>query len=331
MVNRMNGWSGVSNSIVLILALVVMLSAGCSDTVTASKSSPPIAGTIAASSTALSFGSMQLGTTATQSITLTVSGASVTVSSAQVSGAGFTLAPPTLPITLSPGQSLVLSVQLAPQTTGQLSGSLVITSNASNSALTVTLSGSGTAAAAGTIAASSTALSFGSMQLGTTATQSITLTVSGASVTVNSAQVSGAGFSLVPPTLPATLTPGQSLVLSVQLAPQTTGQLSGSLVITSNASNSALTVTLSGSGTAAAAHSATVSWESGNPSAVAYLVYRSDVSGGPYVPLTASPLTELNYTDSTVISGSTYYYVVTELDSAGDESPFSSEVSATVP
>ena len=155
--------------------------------------------------------------------------------------------------------------------------------------------------------------------------------MSGASVTVTSAQASGAGFTVAPPTLPATLSPGQSLVLAVQFAPQTVGQLSGSLVIASNASNPTLTVALSGTGTAAPAHSVTVSWASGDPAAVSYLVFRSDVSGGPYVPLTASLLTELSYTDSAVSSGSTYFYVVTELDAAGDESPFSSEASATVP
>ncbi len=289
------------------------------------------AGTLAANSTTINFAATQVGSTATQNVTLSVSGASVSVTSAQVSGAGFTVTPPTLPATLSPGQSLVLAVQFAPQTTGQLSGSLVIASNASNSTLMVALSGSGTAVPGGTIAANSTTVNFGSTQVGATATQNVTLSVSGAAVTVTSAQVSGAGFTVTPPTLPATLSPGQFLVLPVQFAPQTAGQLSGSLIIASNASNPTLTVALTGTGTAAPAHSVTVSWASGDPAVVSYLVFRSDVSGGPYVPLTASLLTELSYTDSTVSSGSTYFYVVTELDAAGDESPFSSEASATVP
>ena len=185
--------------------------------------------------------------------------------------------------------------------------------------------------AVGTITANSATISFSPTQVGATTTQNVTLSVSGSSVTVTSAQVSGAGFTVVAPTLPSTLSSGQSLVLTIQFAPQTAGQLSGSLVIASSASNSTLMVALSGSGTAASGHSVIVSWASGDPTAVAYLVFRSAVSGGPYAPLTASPLTELSYTDSTVSSGSTYFYVVTELDAAGDESPFSSEVSATVP
>jgi Abnormal spindle-like microcephaly-assoc'd, ASPM-SPD-2-Hydin len=289
------------------------------------------AGTIAANSTTVNFGPTEVSATATQNVTLSVSGAPITVTSAQVSGAGFAVVSPTLPSTLSSGQSLVLTIQFAPQTVGQLSGSLMIASNASNSTLTVALLGSGTAAPVGTIAANSTTVNFGPTQVGSTATQNVTLSVSGAPITVTSAQVSGAGFTVASPMLPSTLSPGQSLVLAVQFAPQTVGQLSGSLMIASNASNSTLTVALLGSGTAAPAHSATVSWASGDPAAVAYLVFRSDVSGGPYVPLTTSLLTELSYTDSTVSSGSTYFYVITELDAAGDESPFSSEVSATVP
>jgi Abnormal spindle-like microcephaly-assoc'd, ASPM-SPD-2-Hydin len=331
MVNRINRWSSRANSIVLVLAVLVVLITGCSGSVTGSKSVSPTLGTIIANSATINFSPTQVGTTAMQSVTLSVSGSSVRVTSAQVSGAGFNVVSPTFPSTLSSGQSLVLTIQFAPQTAGQLTGSLAIASNASNPMLMVALSGNGTAAPAGTIAGNSTTVNFGPTEVGATATQNVTLSASVAPVTVTSAQVSGAGFSVVPPMLPSTLSSGQSLVLAVQFAPQTAGQLSGSLAIVSNASNSTLTIALSGTGTAAPSHSVTVSWTSGDPSAVSYLVFRSDVSGGPYVPLTASLLTELSYTDSTVTSGSTYYYVVTELDAAGDQSPFSSEVSATVP
>jgi hypothetical protein len=331
MVNRIKRWSRRAYSTVSILAISVVLITGCSSSVTGSKSVAPTVGTIASNSAAINFSPTQVGATATQKVTLSASGSSVTVTSAQVSGAGFTLASSTFPSTLSSGQSLALAIQFAPQTAGQSNGSLMIASNASNSTLTVALSGSGMAASAGTIAANSATVNFGSAEVGSTATQNVTLSVSGAAITVTSAQVAGAGFTVAPPMLPATLSPGQSLVLAVGFAPQTVGQLSGSLVIGSTASNPTLTIALSGSGTAAPAHSATVSWASGDPAAVAYLVFRSDVSGGPYVPLTASSLTELSYTDSTVSSGSTYFYVVTELDAAGDESPFSAEVSVTVP
>jgi fibronectin type 3 domain-containing protein len=39
----------------------------------------------------------------------------------------------------------------------------------------------------------------------------------------------------------------------------------------------------------------------------------------------------LNYSDSTVQSGKTYYYVTTAVDSSGAESSYSSQVQAVIP
>jgi hypothetical protein len=190
-----------------------------------------------------------------------------------------------------------------------------------------------TPSAAGQLTASIPAVSFGQTSVGANATQNVTLSASGSSsVTVKSIQVSGTGFTIAPPALPATLASGQTMVLAVQFSPPSPGQQNGSLVVGSNAATPQLTVPLSGTGTAASAnHSATVSWDNGDPTAISYTVYRSGVSGGPYAPLNASPLSVTTYTDSSVSAGSTYFYVVTESNAAGVESQFSSEVSATVP
>jgi endoglucanase len=62
-----------------------------------------------------------------------------------------------------------------------------------------------------------------------------------------------------------------------------------------------------------------------------YDVYRSEVSGGPYSKLTATLVTGDTYTDPTVQGGLTYYYVVTSVTSAGMQSAYSGESSATIP
>ena len=62
-----------------------------------------------------------------------------------------------------------------------------------------------------------------------------------------------------------------------------------------------------------------------------YNIYRGTVSGGPYTKINSSLITILTYTDSTVQSGITYYYVATAVDSSGDESVNSDEVSAPIP
>lgn len=59
-----------------------------------------------------------------------------------------------------------------------------------------------------------------------------------------------------------------------------------------------------------------------------YNLYRSPVTGGGFVQVNDSPLTETNYTDTGLRNAQTYFYVVTALDGVGNESVYSSEVSA---
>jgi fibronectin type 3 domain-containing protein len=136
--------------------------------------------------------------------------------------------------------------------------------------------------------------------------------------------------------LPVTLAAGQTATFSVTYAPTTAGSATGSFSLNCNASTANLTVALSGtgvsSGVGSAGHSATISWNaSASTNAVGYYVFRSTQSGGPYTQITATPVTSATYTDSNVVAGTTYYYVVTTLDNTGDQSAYSSETAATIP
>ena len=62
------------------------------------------------------------------------------------------------------------------------------------------------------------------------------------------------------------------------------------------------------------------------PGAASYNVYSSPLSGGGYVYL--GNTTGTNYTDNTVDNAKAYYYVVTSLDSLGNESSKSNEANA---
>jgi fibronectin type 3 domain-containing protein len=72
-----------------------------------------------------------------------------------------------------------------------------------------------------------------------------------------------------------------------------------------------------------------LNWNDNNESDMnGYNAYRSTTSGGPYTKLNGSLLVSSAYTDNSVINGTTYYYVVTAVDTSLNESANSSQVSA---
>ena len=78
-------------------------------------------------------------------------------------------------------------------------------------------------------------------------------------------------------------------------------------------------------------HSVSLSWDASVSTNVAfYRIYRGTVRGGPY-SLLISNLKTVTYTDSSVQSGTTYYYVATAVDTAGVESTLSNEMSSVLP
>jgi Putative Ig domain len=83
---------------------------------------------------------------------------------------------------------------------------------------------------------------------------------------------------------------------------------------------------------AAASYSAALSWTASASSDVTgYNVYRSTVSGGGYTKINPSLVSGSAYTDSSVVSGQTYYYVTTAVDSSGAESLNSNQAQAIIP
>jgi hypothetical protein len=102
----------------------------------------------------------------------------------------------------------------------------------------------------GTLSASATNLNFGNVAVGSTSPQTLTLTNSGtAAVTISQATVTGAGFSVVGGMSSVSMAAGQTQAFQVQFAPKAAGNVSGSISIASDATDSSLAVSLSGTGT----------------------------------------------------------------------------------
>src|SRR2546425_3906371 len=287
------------------------------------------AGILSANPTSNSFGSVQVGSSASQYQSVTNSGGSnVNISQANVSGSGFSISGLNLPITLTPGQSYTFSTVFAPTSSGTASGSIAIVSDASNSSLTIALSG--TATASGQLLLSPTTLDFGSITVGQNKSLTATLGASGSSVTVSSASTSNPEFSLNGVSFPMALAAGQSAPVSVTFTPQSSGTASGSISFSSNASATLVVEALTGTGVAQ--HQVQLSWGASSSSGVTgYNVYRGSVSGGPYTKINSALIVGTTYSDSSVQAGKTYFYVTTALNGSGTESAYSNEVQATVP
>jgi hypothetical protein len=105
------------------------------------------------------------------------------------------------------------------------------------------------------VSVSPAALSFGDVSLNSSVSESITVTSSGgAPLIVSQATISGTGFSLSGPTLPATLNPGQSLTLKVSYLPTAAGASTGQVAVVSDALNQGtVDIALSGQGQAGGA------------------------------------------------------------------------------
>ena len=224
------------------------LSVGLSGTGT----QPPQA-QIAASPSSVNFGNVNTGSSSSQMITLTNSGdASASISQVSIAAGGFSVSALVTPYTLAAGATVTLNVSFAPTTTTAYSGTLTVTSNASNPAVSVPLSGTGAQPPQGQLAATPTNVNFGNVNIGSTITQTVTLTNSGnANASISQVSESGSAFSLGGFTTPYTLAAGGTVTLSASFTPTATTSYSGTITLISDAANSQFVIPLSGSGTPA--------------------------------------------------------------------------------
>jgi hypothetical protein len=312
-----------------------------------------LSGTANGSTTANSSGAFTFSGLANGSYTLTPS------------RTGYTFSPTSQNVTVSGAAVSGVSFTATQQVNPTYSISGTISPTAGGSGAKVTLNG---AASATTTANTSGNYTFTGLSNGTYAvTPSLagyTFSPTSQSATVNGANVTGVNFTAtvqVNPTfsISGTISPtaggsGATVTLSGTASGSTTSNGSGVYTFTGLA-NGSYTVTPSNSGytftpvnqsvtvnganvgsvnfTAAVqqAHSATLSWTASTSTVSGYNVYRGTVNGGPYTLINTSLLTALSFMDTNVTSGATYYYVTTAVDSSGNESVDSNQVTAVIP
>jgi hypothetical protein len=210
------------------------------------------------STTIMDFGSVTANTTsAAKSVTLTNNQAvALNLSSIAAAAPFAVVSAGSICVVGTPVPALgscTINVTFTPTSIGAApSGNLVIADDAINSPQNVVLSGSGAAAAATTLSASS--LSFGNVAVGSiSAIQSVSLSNNQTtSLTIGTLGLAGAGYALDPSSTcvnGGTVAASGNCTIALTFTPALLGVQAGMLTITSNAPNSPLSVSLSGSGT----------------------------------------------------------------------------------
>jgi len=187
-----------------------------------------------------------------QSVTITNTGtATLDLTSLTLTGANsgeFVLMNEDCQSTIAPGANCFVEIGFQPKLRGARTASLTIVDNAPNSPQVVPLGGTGTANSL-----SASLLSFGGVPVGSSSSQTLTLTNVGSSATtINHVGVVGSDRSSFSEssTCPLNLAARASCTFTVTFAPQATGWKKASLTFVSNGSGKTETtaVPLSGTG-----------------------------------------------------------------------------------
>jgi hypothetical protein len=224
-----------------------------------------------------------------------------------------------------------LPIIFKPSAKGYTDGAFELVSTALDRQLVMDVSGVGESDANPQLGVSPATLNFGNVTVGSSASQQATLTASNAAVTISSDASNSSEFAILGLTLPVTLPAGKSVAVTIQFTPNASGTASAKAGFISNAADSPTVEQLTGTGVAPTSHSVYLSWDSGDGSPVGYNLYRGTVKAGPYEQINTTLDSSTNYTDSTVVSGTTYYYVATEVNAEGEESAYSNVAQAAIP
>ena len=202
------------------------------------------------SPTSIDFGSHQVNTSATQTVTLSNGGVgALAISSIAISG-DYTQTN-NCPASLAASTSCTITITFTPAAQQTRPGTLTVTSDATSSPNTASLTGVGIQPV---VSLNPTSLDFGTIAVNTTsATQAITLTNTGSQPLVLNTIATSSGFAQMNtcPVAPTTIAIGASCTITIAFTPASVGPQSGALTISSNAPSSPHTLTLAGVGSGA--------------------------------------------------------------------------------
>jgi Abnormal spindle-like microcephaly-assoc'd, ASPM-SPD-2-Hydin len=228
--------------LVAVIELLLFISAG---------SAAAASTQITVSPTSVSFGTVNVGSSAQQSIKITNSSQTVlAIRSVSVSGSYFAITGIATPLPMRAGASFSFTAKFTPSAAGSQTGKVAIVTS-SGETVDVALSGNTSTT---TVSIVPTSASFGNVPVGSANSQTFTVTNHGSTtVSVLSKSISGTGLSISGLASGLQIGSGQSSTFNVAFKPAQTGAITGSATVDFSASGKTigLTVPVSGDGVAA--------------------------------------------------------------------------------
>ena len=278
------------------------------------------------------FGTIDTESQEVLTVTMTnASNSDISLLQAVASGSDFTLTGLDFPLTLASGQSFTFSVVFAPRAPGESSGSISFISAIARVSNRILMTGSATEGKQ--LTANPPAMNFGIISVGSAGNQAGLLIAGGKPVTITSAISSDPQFMVSGLSFPFTIPAGGSKEFGVTFAPRTEGATVVSLsFMDASGAKAVLTETLNGVGETAHGHSVDLAWHaSTSKNVIGYNIYRGIKPRGPYRKINSRLDKATCYTDSSVVNGTTYYYVSTAVNSHNRESAYSNLAEVKVP
>src|SRR5260370_167271 len=304
----------------VILSSAADLLSGWSGLVTAGGTTPDAA--IQVNPAGINFGSAVVGTKVSQSVSVANTGTmALNISQAKTSNGHFAVSGLPLPLSLPAGQSSGFQVWFDPNSSGSVTGTVIVATDAGVSQQ-VALSGTAVPAPQ-KISVNPTRLNLGTVTVGSTGTGMAAVSnVGGSNLTISLIGVSGP-FGVSGIGTPSTIIPGASVTLNLTYSPTIVGSNSGAITITSNDPvTPTSTISLAGTATAGSA-APTITTQPANQTVTAGQTATFTVTAAGTAPLTyqwqkngvnIAGATSSSYTTpatTTSDSGSTFGVVVT--------------------
>jgi hypothetical protein len=268
---------------------------------------PPI---LTLSPAALDFGSLLVGTAATQPVQVINTSANAVVLGTIATNGDYTATGscPAPGNSLAAGATCTLQVIFSPSASGTRAGTLSVASSANTNALIVALTGVGTQSQ---LILTPSALAFGSIAVGAPANLSLSLTNSGTAALTNLYLSASGDYAVTIPCPQTTLAAGASCTIQVTFTPTAGGLRSGTLTVVSSDPGSPLAVPLTGTGfvggsfslTVNGGSAATVTVTSGDPATYQLAITPSGSFSGA-IALTCTPVKSAQYATCSLLPSS---------------------------